>query len=141
MMFFLGRISMFALALAAIGVAPAGARLLGHWPGPTLKQSFSPSQGFEEIALKCKNTNQQNNTGPGQIPDNPNQTPDNPKPKHDKNNPKGGNHPPVVVFKPVNRPGGICMTIAVYQVRRPYFRLIVDRRLLRVRHLRESAVF
>ena len=118
MRFALGRISLFALALAAIDVAPAGAGLLGSWPGPTFEQSFSPSQGFEEIALKCKhkgnckkrkNTNQQNNNGPGQIPNNPNQTPDNPKPKHDKNNPKGGNHPPVVVFKPVDRPGGICI--------------------------------
>jgi hypothetical protein len=112
----LGRISIFTLALAAIGVAPAGASLLG--PGLTFEKSFSASRGFENVALKCKlkhnckkrkNTNQQNNTGPGQIPDNPNQTPDNPNPKHNKNKPKGGNHPPVAVFKPVNRPGGICI--------------------------------
>ena len=108
MMFALGRISVFALALTAIGVAPAGAGLLG--------QTFSPSPGFESVALKCKHNckkhkkkNQQNNNNPGQIPDNPQQTPDHPKPKHDKNNPKGGNHPPVVMFKPVNRPGGICI--------------------------------
>ena len=118
MRFVLGRISLFALALAAIGVAPAKASLLGPMSVTKLEQSFLASQGFEEIAQKCKqkhkckkrkNKNQQNNTGPGQIPDNPNQTPDNPKPKHDKNNPKGGNHPPVVVFKPVDRPGGICI--------------------------------
>jgi len=110
MTFVLGRISLFALALAAIGVAPAGASLLG--------QTFSPSPGFEIAALKCKHKhnckkhkkkNQQTNNGPGQAPDNPQQAPDNPKPKNDKNNPKGGNHPPVVVFKPVSRPGGICI--------------------------------
>ncbi len=116
----LDRILLFTLALAAIGVAPAGAGLLGSWPGPTFEQSFSPSPGFENVALKCKQkhkckkrkkTNQQNNNDLGQIPDNSNQTPDNPKPKpkHDKDNPKGGNHPPLVVFKPVNRPGGICI--------------------------------
>ena len=83
-----------------------------------LGQTFSPSPGFETVALKCKHNckkhkkkKQQNNNGPGQIPDNTQQTPDNPKPKpkHNKNNPKGGNHPPVVVFKPVIRPGGICI--------------------------------
>ena len=116
----LGRISVFALALTALSVAPAKSSLLGPMSVIKLEQSFLASQGFEEIALKCKqkhkckkrkNTNQQNNNGPGQIPDNSNQTPDNPKPKpkHDKNNPNGGNHPPVVVFKPVNRPGGICI--------------------------------
>ena len=112
----LGRISLFALVLAAIGVAPAGAGLFGPMPGATFGQSLSPSPDFETVALKCKpkckkhkKKNQQNNNGPGQIPHNPQQTPDHPKPKHDKNNPKGGNHPPVVVFKPVNRPGGICI--------------------------------
>ena len=118
MKFYLDRISMIALALAAIGVTPAGASLLGPAPALTLEQSLSASRGFEEIALKCKqkhnckkrkNTNQQNNNGPGQIPDSPNQTSDNPKPKQDKNNPKGGNHPPVVEFNPINRPGGICI--------------------------------
>ena len=105
----LGRITLFTLALAVIGVTPAGAGLLG--------QTFSPSPGFETVAQKCKHCKkhkkkkQQNNNGPGQIPDNPNQTPDKPKPKpkSEENNPKGGNHPPVVVFNPVNRPGGICI--------------------------------
>jgi subtilisin family serine protease len=107
----LDRILLLTLVFAALGVAPAEAGLLGPAPGPKLEQSFS-----EEAALKCKfkckrrkHANQQNNNGPGQIPDNPHQTPDNPKPKHDKNNPKGGNHTPVVVFKPVIRPGGICI--------------------------------
>ncbi|MEQ1520181.1 MAG: S8 family serine peptidase [Aestuariivirga sp.] len=108
---FLGRISLLALALAGIGVAPAGASLLGPVPGLTLAQPLSAPHEFEAAALKCKHKNnckkhkkknQQNNNGPGQVPDNP-------KPKNDKNNPKGGNHPPVVVFKPVNRPGGICI--------------------------------
>ena len=99
----LGRISMVALALAVLGVAPAKASLLGPGPGSELAQSFS-----EEAALKRKHkskrrkhVNKPNNTNPGQTTDNP-----KPKPKHDKNNPKGNNHPPVVV---VNRPGGICI--------------------------------
>ena len=97
----LGRISMFALTFAVLGVVPVKASLLGPGPGSKLEQSFS-----EEAALKCKHkcrrhkhANQPNNTNPGQ-------TADNPKPKPDKNYPKGNNHPPVVV---VNKPGGICI--------------------------------
>jgi subtilisin family serine protease len=111
MRFTLGRISLFALVLAAIGVVPAGAGLLGPVPGHTLEQSLSAPEGFETVVLKCKlrhtckkhkKKNQQNNNGPGQIPDNP-------KPKNDKDNPRGGNDSPIVVFKPVIRPGGICI--------------------------------
>lgn len=102
-MLHLGRISMFALALFAIGVAPAGAGLLG--------QTFSPSQGFENVVLKCKlkHTCKKHKKANQQYNNNPGQTTDNPKPKQNKNNPKGGNQPPIVVFKPIDRPGGICI--------------------------------
>ena len=108
---------LFALALVAVGFAPAYAGLLGPAPGPMLERPFSATQGFEEIALKCKfkckrrkhtNQNQPHQTKPGQ-------TTDNPKPG--KNNPKTGNHPHAFVFKPVNRPGGICIGGRIIQQR------------------------
>jgi hypothetical protein len=75
MMFLLGRISMFALALVAVGDSPAQANLLGTVSGAKLEQSLSASPGFEEIALKCKQKNkckkhkkpnQQNDSNTGQ---------------------------------------------------------------------------
>lgn len=115
MMFFLGKISMAALAVATIGIAPAGASLLGSWPEAAREVLNSPPQGFGHVALKCKSKgnckkfkkkNQQHQNKPGQTQDKPKQGNDKPKQGNDK--PKGGK---LVVrpFKPVYRPGGICI--------------------------------
>jgi hypothetical protein len=115
MRFSLGKISLAALAVATIGIAPAGASLLGPWPEAAREVLLNPSQGFEQVALKCKSKgnckkfkkkNQQHQNKPDQTQDKPKQGKDKPKQGGDK--PKGGK-PVVHPFKPVYRPGGICI--------------------------------
>ena len=115
MRFSLGKISLAALAVATIGIVPAGANLLGPWPEAAREVLRYPSQGFEQVALKCKSKgnckkfkkkNQQHQNKPDQTQDKPKQGKD--KPKHGGDKPKGGK-PVVHPFKPVYRPGGICI--------------------------------
>ncbi|MGB8313367.1 MAG: S8 family serine peptidase [Aestuariivirga sp.] len=97
------------LVLAAIGSTPARAGLFSPVPAVAIQEPPSLNQQFHTVALKCKPqgrckrrkpANQQHHPKPDQPPD---------KPKSGKDNPKGGKHPTVLVFKPVYRPGGICI--------------------------------